>query len=179
MPAMVPWWRSTPLSCLRPSCSRIVAEPVDREVVGERVRAEAGDAGHVLRVADDVGRQALAGAGLGDVEAGLVVEDDAERERGLGARLRRDRRHLVAPADPAGPGEVHDEVQAGGLDVEELAVPGDVVDQRALERGQRRVEGLQGAERRDVDLRDGVPVQPAPQIEGQGFHLGQLGHRRV
>ena len=71
---------------------------------------------------------------------------------------------------------MEDQVQAGGLDVEELAVPGDVVDQRALERGQRRVEGLQRAERRDVDLGDGVAVEPAPQVEGQRFHLGQLGH---
>ena len=52
----------------------------------------------------------------------------------------------------------------------------DVLDQRALERPQRRVEGLERAERRDVDRRDGVPVEPAPQVEGQGFHLGQLGH---
>ena len=55
-------------------------------------------------------------------------------------------------------------------------MPGDVVDQRALERGQRRVEGLQGAERGDVDLDDGAVGEPAPQVEGQGFHLGQLGH---
>ena len=164
------------MSCLRPSRSEDLGEPVDREVVGERVRSEAGDPGDVLRVADDVRRQALAGAGLGDVEAGLVVEDDAEGERRLGARLRRDRRHLVAPAHPAGAGEVQDQVEAGRLDVEELAVPGDVVDHRALERGQRRVEGLEGAERGDVDLRDGVAVEPAPQVEGQGFHLGQLGH---
>ena len=25
-------------------------------------------------------------------------------------------------------------------------------------------------------LRDGVAVEPAPQVESQGFHLGQLGH---
>ena len=85
-------------------------------------------------------------------------------------------RQLVAPADPAGAGEVEDQVETGRLDVEELAVPGDVVDQRALERLHRRVERLQGAERDDVDPADGMTVEPALQIEGQRFHLGQLRH---
>ena len=91
---------------------------------------------------------------------------------GLGGIVGTSSRQRTQP----GSGEVEAEVQAGGLDVEELAVPGDPVDHRALERGQRRVEGLQGAERGDVDLDDRVPVEPAPQVEGQRFHLGQLGH---
>ena len=62
--------------------------------------------------------------------------------------------------------------------VEELAVPGHVLDQQPLERPQRRVEGLERAERRDVHRGDRVAVQPAPEVEGQGFHLGQLGHPR-
>ena len=45
-----------------------------------------------------------------------------------------------------------------------------------VERRERRVEGLQRAERGDVDLRDRAVGEPAPQVEGQRFHLGQLGH---
>ena len=45
-----------------------------------------------------------------------------------------------------------------------------------LQRGQRRVEGLQRAERRDVDAGDRAAVQPAAQVERQAFDFGQLGH---
>jgi hypothetical protein len=62
-----------------------LAEPLEGEVVGQRVGAEGGDAGDLERVADQVDRQPLLGAGLGDVEAGLVVEDDAGRQRVLAA----------------------------------------------------------------------------------------------
>ena len=91
-----------------------------------------------------------------------VVEHDPGGQRGLGARLGRQRRHLVAPADPARRGRGGDEVQPAGGDVEELAVPGDVVDQRALERLQRRVERLQRAERGDVDLDDRAVGRAGP-----------------
>ena len=152
MPAIVPWWRSTPLTWERPAAARIAAERLDGEVVAQRVGAERGDAGHVLGASYDVGGEALLGAGLGDVEPAAVVEHDAQRERPTCDPARGgSRRHLVAPADPAGPGEVDHEVQAGGVDVEELAVAGDVVDEGALERLQRRVEGLERAERGDVD----------------------------
>ena len=57
-------------------------------------------------------------------------------------------------------------------------MPGDVLDQGPLERGERRVEGLQGAERGDVHLHDRAVGEPALEVEGQGFHLGQLGHAR-
>ena len=131
-------------------------EHLEGEVVGERVGAEPGDA---RRPPAGRGRRrspGSSGAGLGDVEAGPglevgVVDDDAGGEGVLAAGPGGQRRHLVAPADPAGPGEVDDEVQPAGVDVEELAVPGDVLDERALERVQRRVEGLQRAERGEVD----------------------------
>jgi hypothetical protein len=70
---------------------------------------------------------------------------------------------------------VHDQVQAGGVDVDELAVPGDAVDEAAGQGAQRRVEGLQGAERRDVDPGDGPVLEPAAQVERETFDLGQLG----
>ncbi|MDT4864058.1 hypothetical protein FQZ97_988030 [compost metagenome] len=155
-------------------------EPLGGEVVGERVGAEAGDAGDVERVADQVERQGLLGAGLGDVETGgdavALVEDDAHGERGLGAGARRQRGDLVLPAHPAGAREVEHQVQAAGLDVEELAVAADVVDEGALDGRERRVVGLERAEGGDVDAAEGTAVEPAPQVEGQRLDLGQLGH---
>ena len=147
----------------------------------ERVGPEARDALDLLRVADDVDRQALAGAGLGDVEARLdvevgVVDDHARGQRVLAVGSRGQRRHLVAPADPARPGEVDDQVDAARVDVEELAVPRDVVDQRAVQRVQRRVEGLQRAERGQVDAADRAADQTTAQVLDEGFDLGQLGH---
>ena len=145
--------------------------------VVERVGPEPGDAGHVLRVAHDVDRQALLGARLGDVEAGARRRVTIRaRERGLAVGPGGERRHLVAPADPAGAGEVDDQVRPARGDVEELAVPGDVLDERAVQRVQRRVEGLQRAEGRQVDAGDRAVDEPAPQVQGQRFHLGQLGH---
>ena len=58
----------------------------------------------------------------------------------------------------------------------EPAAVADVVDQRALERLHRGVERLQCAEGDHVDPADGMTVEPALQVEGQRFHLGQLGH---
>jgi hypothetical protein len=58
-----------------------VAQDVDRERVGHRVGSEPGDAFDVVRVADDVQGEALAGAGLGDVETAAVVQDDPGGER--------------------------------------------------------------------------------------------------
>jgi hypothetical protein len=71
---------------------------------------------------------------------------------------------------------VQDQVGAGRVDVEELAVPGDAVDERTAERGDRRVVGLQAAERSDVDADDGAVAQPLGQVARQRLHLGQLGH---
>ena len=91
-----------------------VAERLEGEVVGERVRAEAGDAGHVVRVAHDVHRQALLGAGLGDVEARLVVEHDAGRHAATccwawAAAVGTSSRQRIQPAA----GQVDDQVQPG------------------------------------------------------------------
>ena len=134
--------------------------------------------GDVLRVADDVDGQPLLGAGLGDVEPGLVVENHARGERVLAAGPGRQRRHLVLQRIQPPRARCDDQVEPADVDVQELAVPGDVLDQQPLERPQRRVEGLERAERRDVHGGDRMAVQPAPEVEGQGFHLGQLGHPR-
>ena len=50
------------------------------------------------------------------------------------------------------------------------------IDERALQRLHRRVEGLQRTERREMDLGDGMPLEPALEVLGQRLHLGQLGH---
>ena len=169
MPAIVPWWRSTPLIWERPAWSRM---PRSTSMVKSSVSGsgpERGDAGYVGGRPDDVHREALPGAGLGDVEAGLVVEDDPHRQRRLVARLGRD---ASAPRRASGSsrrGRGAGQVQPGGVDVEELAVPGDVLDQRPLERRERRVEGLQRAERGDVDLDDGALVEPALAGRGPGL----------
>ena len=57
-----------------------------------------------------------------------------------------------------------------------VPLPGHVVDEAALERRDRGVEGLERRERDHVDLRDGTVCEPAPQVQGQRFHLGELGH---
>ena len=85
MPAISVWSVSAPLSCpLRGRHQRGERLAVDVERVG----AEPGDAGHLRRRPDDVDRQPLAGALLGEVEAVAVVEMHAQRERAL-ARLGR------------------------------------------------------------------------------------------
>jgi hypothetical protein len=71
---------------------------------------------------------------------------------------------------------VEHQVDAGGLEIEELAVPAYVVDERALQRAERRVIGLERAELDEVDLGDGAVAQPALQVEGQRLDLRQLGH---
>ena len=55
-------------------------------------------------------------------------------------------------------------------------MPGDVVDERAVEGVQRRVEGLERAEGGQVDAADRPTHQATAQVLGEGFDLGQLGH---
>ena len=73
-------------------------------------------------VAHDVDREALLRPLLGEVEAGAVVEVHAQRRsgpcRGAAARAAG-----LAPLQPAGPGQVHDQVQPVDVEVEELAAP--------------------------------------------------------
>jgi hypothetical protein len=56
-------------------------------------------------------------------------------------------------------------------------VPGDVLDQGPVQRGDRRVVGLQGAERGEVDPHDGAVAQAPAQVLRKRLDLGQLGHR--
>ena len=78
-----------PLDLRAPGRGQDSGEHVDGEVRRQRVGAEAGDARHVVRVADDVDRQALLGARLGEVEPGVVVEHQPRRQRTLAGPCRR------------------------------------------------------------------------------------------
>src|SRR2546423_14757229 len=82
-----------------------VPEPVEGEVIGERIRAEPRDAGHLLRVADDIDGEALLRALLGQGEARAVGQMHAQGDRPL-AWLERGRRELSAPTHPARTGSV-------------------------------------------------------------------------
>ncbi len=171
--------RSTPLTWARPAPLEDLLQHLDGEVVGERVGTQACDAGHLLRVADDVDGQPLLGAGLGDVEPGVVVEDAPARRAATCCSAAAASSAPRPPADPPGAGEVDHQVQPGGADVEELPVPGDAVDDQPVEGGQRRVEGLQRAERRDVDAHDRTVGEPTAQVQREAFDLGELGHGSV
>ena len=98
-------------------------ERLPGEGVVERVGAEAGDARHLAGVAHAVHGEPLAGARLGEVEAGALRsgEQQPQRQRAP-AGARRGLGQSVLPAQPARPGEVDDQVGAVGGQVEELAV---------------------------------------------------------
>jgi len=149
---------------------------------GQRIWPQARDARHLRRVGDEVDGQALLGARLGEVEAGAadLVEVQPELQRAL-AGLRRHHRSGVVPAQPARPGQVGDQVErilrpVEELDGEELPVarrPGDDPPDEGLH---RRVEGLDGAHRRDVDPRDRAVEGVLAQVVRERLDLGQLGH---
>jgi len=67
-------------------------------------------------------------------------------------------------------------MQAVDIQVEELAVPADARDRRTVQRGQRRVERLDRAQRRDVGAHDGAPDRSLAQERGERLDLGQLRH---
>ena len=113
---------------------------------------------------------------LGQVESGAVIQPEPEGQRAL-TRLRRRRGQVVAPAQPAGPGQVHDQVKAlVGDEVQELAVPAHLGDHLAAEVGERRIERLQHRERGRVGPRDGVACGVTAQEGGQRLYFRQFRH---
>ena len=104
MPAITVWSVMTVLS--RPVCPLTPCQRLGIERQG--IRSQAGYPRHTDRVADDGRRHGLLRARLGDVEA-AVGEPDPHGDRA--AHLRRYSRDAVRPAQPAGPGQVDDEVQ--------------------------------------------------------------------
>src|SRR5918998_1512961 len=132
MPAMVPWWRNTPLTCERWASARIRRNT-------STVNSSASGSGP---------REAMPGTSEGSrttyaASRFLVPASVMSRPVWSSSTTRR---------------------------------ASDVVDERPLECLQRRVEGLERAERGDVDLGDGASGEPAPQVQGQRLHLGQLRH---
>ena len=142
------------------------AEHVDGEVLGERIGAESGDALDVGGVADDVQRQALAGPGLGDVEPGAVVQHDRAPPAATCCWAAAGScRHLVLPAHPAGAREVQHEVGAPRRRCRGTCRAGVTPSTIAAgQRRDRRVVGLQAAERGDVDAHDRTAVQAPGQV---------------
>ena len=67
-------------------------------------------------------------------------------------------------------------MQARDVEVEELPVPGDAGDLEPLQRRDRRVVGLQDAERSEVHARDHAADRALGEEGGQRLHLRQLGH---
>jgi hypothetical protein len=153
MPASTSWSVSTPLSWPR------------------RLRTRVANG----RIAHQIGGELLLGALLGEVEAGPVVEAHPQRDRTL-ARLGRGRGDRVAVVQPAGPGQVDDQVQVAGDDVEELPEPPGSGDLLTVQRGRRRVEGLQRADRGDVDPLDATTDHPLAQVRRERLDLRQFGH---
>ena len=80
------------------------------------------------------------------------------------------------PAQPAGTGQVHDQVQPAGLDVEELAVPGTPSTSgppSAVSGGSNVLSTLKAT---GIDAGERMARQPLAQVADQRLHLGQLGH---
>ena len=85
-------------------------------------------------------------------------------------------RELLAPLQPAGPRQVHDQVQAGHVEVEELAVARRADDLQPGQRRDRRVVGLEDRDGDGVDARDHAADGPRTQEGREGFDLGELRH---
>src|SRR5262249_39472884 len=77
---------------------------------------------------------------------------------------------------PAGSGQMDDEVQVTDDDVEELAVPSGAGDLPTVQGGGRRVEGLHRADGGHVDPLDAVTDDTLAQVRGERLDLRQLGH---
>src|SRR5690606_14073310 len=142
-------------------------------------------------VSYDVDREALLRASLGRVETGALGEGRAvvsravrEHETSSERRLARAPRALrcgLAPADPAGTREVHDEVQLllpGVIEpqVEKFAVPRNIYDRAPGESGDRGIEGLECREGDDLEPRDHPTAQTGAEIGREGVNLRQFRH---
>ena len=141
----------------------------------ERIRSESGDALDLERVLDDVDRKPLLRSLLGEVEAAVVVQPNPQRKRRL-ARLCRSRRQGVTPMQPAGAGEMGDQVQPGHVEVEELAASRDRINGQAGERRDWWVVRLQHADRRDLDARHDVADSLLGKEVGKRLHLRKFRH---
>ena len=154
------------------------------QVVGrqrQRVRPQRGDAGHLSGIINEPHRQPFLGAGLGQVESealvGLarVVQVHPQRDRAL-AGFQRRRGQFVRPAQPARPRQMGDQVQIAGLQAEVLAPAVGAGHRLPVQHRDRRIEGLQHRERRNVDAADREADRMATQVVSQGLDLREFGH---
>ena len=67
-------------------------------------------------------------------------------------------------------------MQLAGLQAEVLAPPVGAGDGLTVQRVDRRIEGFEHRQRRDVDAADGQADGMATQMVGQRFDLGKFGH---
>ena len=174
MPAMIRWSRSTPLTWVRRPASRAARVSTVKSAAsgsGPSVATPGTSAGSRTRY---TARRLCVPCSVRSNPAGPRAR--AGRRAAL-ARLRRRRGEFLTPAQPACPGQVHDQVQALiGSEVHELTVPADFGDHLALEAGERRVERLQHRERGRVGPRDGVTRRVTAQEYGQRLHFRQFRH---
>ena len=166
---------------------------VERRVQG--VRPEPRHHRHLQGVAHDVRGQALLGPRLGHVQAGdrghgrlRCRQQHSQGQRRAGtptpaaaAQSRRRLGRVVAPADPTAPRQVqHQEkrlsVRVDRVQDQVLAQPGEPEHLRPSQRGHRRVEGLECADRGHIDADHDHPRGTLGECLRQGGHLGQLGH---
>ncbi len=170
---------------LRPAPGKYPGQRAGREGRIERIRPECRDARNGCRVGDQVYRQALAGARLGEIEAGPVGEPEPERQRSP-AGPGRLRRQFSPPPQPACPGQVGDEMQYRPAarfllrhQVKELAVAPGRRDRPAAQCGQRRIVGLQHGDLRDIAAVDDAAHGTLPQIGCECLYLWKFRHASI
>ena len=168
----------------------------------EGIGAQASHRRHLRWVAHHVDCEPLLGARLGDVQgcdrsprwlpvrpAGVTgPEHDAQGQRRTSAAptpapAERGRRcgWVVAPAGPSGSGQVDDHVQRLTLGIDKLedqmlAEPGEAQDLTAGHGAHGWVEGLEGADGRDLDPGHPQAGGACGQRLGERGDLRQLGH---
>src|SRR6476469_9332298 len=168
MPAMIDCIRITPLTCLRPSRWRMAAST---SIVKSSL---SGSGPSRATPSTSCGSRTTWMARPLRVPASVMSRPGWASKSGSSITMRAASGFLLLGR--AGPAEVDDDVHAARVDVEELAVPRHVVDERAVKGVQRRVEGLQRAERRQVDAADRAADQTTAQVLDEGFDLRQLGN---
>ncbi len=181
MPAMTRW--SVMTFFTRPDC------PASTLASAARSSSSASGPSRATRDGPRVGHHRrghrLLRARLGDVEPAAATEHDPQRDRA--SHLRRPRGDRVRPAQPAGAGQMQQQMQfgrtvggrggAGDRDqVEELAVSAGPGHRPPDQRGGRGIVGGQHVERGDVHRGDGLAGRVLGEERSQRGDLGQLGH---
>ena len=185
MPAMIDWLRSTPLSCLPPASRRISAN-------ASTVNASSSGSGPSRSMPSIVdGSRVTYTASRFCVPASVRSKPPAATPSsstkttrnasgplpGLGGTADTSSRQCSQPARARCVTRwMHLAVLVDEREVEELAAARGVEEARADERGHRRVERLQRADRRELDARHAQAFAVRAEVRRQRLDLGQLGH---